>query len=135
MPVSERDHMRQVFFDAWKKHQNRALLEPLEAQIMTIMMQHPEYHALFNRQENLTQDFQDQNPFVHMSLHLAVQEQIATDRPPGIKAVYAKFCVKLQDTHLVEHQMMECLASVLWHAQMTGKMPDEREYLEKLRIL
>lgn len=133
MPASERDNLRQVFFDAWNKHQNNALIEPLEAQIITIITQHPEYHGFLNQLEQLEQDhFFEQNPFLHMSLHLAIQEQIATNRPSGIKVIYSKLCVSLQDTHAVEHKMMDCLASILWNAQTTGKMPDENHYLEML---
>lgn len=136
MPASERDKMRQIFFDTWNKHQKKELLEPLEAQIVTVMTQHPEYYELLNQPENLEHShFQEQNPFLHMSLHLALQEQITTDRPAGIKAIYSTLCLRLQDPHLVEHKMMDCLAAILWDAETTGKMPDEKNYLEKLKSL
>src|SRR5580698_8184444 len=106
MPDSERENMRKVFFDVWNKHQNNELLVPLEVQIIAIIIQHPEYHAFLNHPENLEQDhLLEQNPFFHMSLHLALQEQITMDRPAGIKAIYAKLCIKFQDTHLAEHKM------------------------------
>lgn len=133
MPTLDRENMRKVFFDVWEKHQKKELLEPLEAHILSIIINHPEYHEFLTRPENLEQDhFQEQNPFLHMSLHLALKEQITTDRPAGIKAIYSKLCVHLQDPHLVEHKMMDCLATILWDAQMSGKMPDEKKYLEKL---
>lgn len=133
MPASERENMRKVFFDAWNKHQKKELLEPLEAHILSIIIKHPEYHEFLTHPENLEQDhLEDKNPYLHMSLHLALEEQITTDRPAGIKTIYSKLCVHLQDPHLVEHKMMDSLASILWDAQMTGKMPDEKKYLEKL---
>lgn len=133
MPTAERDNMRQVFFDTWNKHQKKEILEPLEAQIAAIVLQHPEYHEFLSHTENLEQDhFQEQNPFFHMSLHLALREQITTDRPAGIKAIYSKLCLSLVDTHIVEHRMMDCLCAILWEAQTKGKMPDEKNYLEML---
>lgn len=133
MSASERENMRKIFFDVWEKYQKKELLEPLEAHILSIIIKHPEYHEFLTRPENLEHDhFQEQNPFLHMSLHIALEEQITTDRPAGIKAIYSKLCVALQDRHVVEHKMMDCLASILWDAQTSGKMPDEKKYLEKL---
>jgi hypothetical protein len=133
MPTAERDHMRKVFFDAWNKHQAKKFLEPLENQIVEIILQHPQYHEFFSHPDNFEQDhFQEQNPFMHISLHLALHEQISTDRPAGIKAIYSKLCFSLQNSLVVEHKMMDCLASILWDAQTVGKMPDEKVYLEML---
>src|SRR5579872_2059838 len=98
MSSKERENMRKIFFDVWNKHQNKELLEPLEAHILSVILQHPEYHDLLNQAKNLEQNFSEQNPFLHMSLHLALEEQIKTDRPAGIKAIYAKLYIKLQDT-------------------------------------
>ncbi|WP_204318325.1 DUF1841 family protein [Serratia marcescens] len=41
------------------------------------------------------------NPFLHMGLHLAVREQVATDRPQGIRTVYTKLIEKYQDPMVV----------------------------------
>ncbi len=136
MSATERKNMRKVFFDVWEKHQKKELLEPLEAHILSIIIKHPEYHEFLTQPKNLEQDhFQEQNPFLHMSLHLALKEQMMTDRPAGIKAIYTKLCLGLRDPHLVEHKMMDCLASMLWDAQTTGKMPDEHDYLAILSTL
>lgn len=136
MPSSERDEMRKIFFDAWNKYHEKRPVEPLEADIIAIILRHPEYHDFLNNSENLDKNhFLEQNPFLHMSLHLALQEQINTNRPAGIKAIYTKLCSGLGDKHSTEHKMIDCLATILWDAQQNQTMPDEKKYLEKLREL
>jgi hypothetical protein len=133
---SDRDAMRKIFFDAWRKHQEKIPLEPLEAQLIDIILLHPEYQALLDNPEQFQAvNFDETNPFLHLSLHLAIREQIKTNRPLGVTAIHETLCQRWQDTHLVEHNMFECLAQLLWEAQQSGKMADEETYLEKLRML
>jgi hypothetical protein len=74
------------------------------------------------------------NPFLHLSMHMALREQVGTDRPQGIRAVHARLAAR-SDVHDAEHQMMEALGRALWEAQRAGRMPDERLYLEDLQRL
>jgi hypothetical protein len=133
---NDREEFRKVFFTAWQKHRAELPLEALESQLIAIMLLHPEYHPLLdNPQAIQPADFGAENPFLHMSLHLALREQISTDRPAGIRLVYAALCAKTGDVLDTEHRMMECLAGVLWEAQQNSQMPDESNYLEMLRQL
>jgi hypothetical protein len=70
-----------------------------------------------------------------MGLHLAIREQVATNRPAGIADVHAKLSARLGDAHAAEHTMLEALAEALWEAQRAGRAPDEQVYLERLRTL
>ena len=133
MSTSERDQMRKVFFESWRKHQLKLPLETLEAQLVDIILLHPELQPMFNQPENFqSQDFGESNPFLHLGLHMALREQIATNRPQGIKKIYAELCAKCNDVHTAEHRMMDCLAEVLWQTQVNNKMTDEQSYLEML---
>jgi hypothetical protein len=133
---NNRDEYRKVFFDAWQKHKTQQILEPLEAQLIEIMLLHPEYHAILDNPETQqTKDFDSSNPFLHMSLHLGIREQVATNRPQGIREVYIDLAEKYQDIHVAEHNMMEYLAAILWEGQKNGKMPEEADYLEGLKKL
>jgi hypothetical protein len=76
-----------------------------------------------------------QNPFLHMGLHLAIREQVSTDRPAGIALVHRNLAARLGDAHAAEHAMLEPLAEALWQAQRSGLPPDERAYLERLTRL
>ena len=75
------------------------------------------------------------NPFLHMVLHLAIREQVATDRPAGIAAIHHALAARAGDRHQAEHEMIECLAETLWEAQSANQPPDERGYLDRLRRL
>jgi len=85
--------------------------------------------------QSFTPEGGETNPFLHMGLHLAVREQIATDRPPGIAALFNAILVKTGESHATEHKVIDCLAETLWEAQSSNAMPDEEAYLERLRRL
>lgn len=135
---NNRREIRQMYFDAWQKHQQNLPREPLEDVIINVILMHPEYHAALEQQDNTTDkdylpEMGDSNPFLHMGLHIAIHEQLSTDQPAGIKNAYQQLLMKLQDAHDVEHQMMECLAETLWEAQRDKAVPDIQRYLQKLK--
>jgi Domain of unknown function (DUF1841) len=136
---SGKDELRQRYVDSWRRRLERLPLEPLDAQIVDVIELHPEYHAMLEDQESLSVPFtveQGQvNPFLHMGLHLALREQLGTDRPMGIQQEYLRLGRTLADPHDVEHRMIDVLAEVLWEAQRAGRAPDEQVYLERLRRL
>ena len=74
------------------------------------------------------------NPFLHLSLHLAVSEQLSIDQPPGIRALVKTLEQKLGSAHEAAHQAQECLAEALWRAQRAGQPPDQQAYLDCLRL-
>ena len=134
----DRNELRQMYFDAWRKSKLGQLLSPLEAQIVTVIEDHPEYQAMMSDEQldkSFTPEGAETNPFLHMGLHLAVREQIATDRPPGVAALFNAILVKTGDSHATEHKVLDCLAETLWEAQNSNAMPDEQAYLERLRRL
>lgn len=133
-----RDELRQAYVDAWRKYRERVPMEPLEAQIADVIALHPEYQAqLEDRDTALERDYSPEggqsNPFLHMGLHLAVRDQIATDRPFGIRAAFDAIVHKRGDAHEAEHAIIECLAEALWEAQRAGRPPDEQAYLDRIR--
>jgi len=127
-----------MYVDAWCKSQAGKILSPLEGQIAAVVQQHPEYHEAL-RPDGTEKDYVPEggqsNPFLHMGLHLAVREQVATDRPAGIASVHRNLSHKTGDPHEAEHQMIECLAESLWEAQSRQQPPDEQAYLERLRLI
>jgi hypothetical protein len=134
----DRGELRQMYADAWQKRCNRLPLSPLETQIADVIEMHPEYHAEITSGEldrDYTPDGGRTNPFLHMGLHLGIREQVSTDRPAGIAAVYQAVTAKHGDAHAAEHAMIECLAETLWEAQSNNQPPDEAKYLERLRRL
>lgn len=131
---------RQLFFDSWTKHKAKQPLLPLEAQIADVILMHPEYHTLLEQPEKLKDktyfpEIGETNPFLHMGLHLAVREQLATNRPEGIRDLYQQFQNQQMAPHEIEHLMMEQLAECLWIAQRDHQLPDEKAYYERLKTL
>ena len=135
-----RDELRRVYVDAWRKRRAGLPTQPLEAQVADVIELHPEYHAILERGvEALDRDYTPEggqsNPFLHMGLHLAVRDQIATDRPPGIRKAFTAVAQRTGSAHEAEHRIIECLAEAMWEAQRSGRPPDESAYLEAVRRL
>ena len=134
----DRTQLRRFFFSVWRKHEAREPMEPLESLIVDVIAQHPEYHAQLDDEEAaLDRDYRPElgetNPFLHLSMHLAMREQLGTQRPAGIVEIYQKLAAITGSTHDAEHAMMECLGEMLWQAQRDGTAPDEQRYLECLK--
>ena len=137
--TGERERLRRIYLDVWRKHQDGRPLEPLEGIIAGVLEQHPEYHGLMQNELALAKDYSVQegqaNPFLHMGMHIALHEQLAADRPSGIRALYQRLLPRFPSPHDLEHRFMECLGESLWHAQGAGPAPDEARYLECIRRL
>lgn len=136
--TQDRRRMRELFTRAWHKHRQGETLEPLEKQIASLVEEHPEYHLLLQAPDavvdrDYTVEDGSENPFMHLSLHLALREQVGTDRPAGIHAITRSLLLKHGDGHRVEHLMMACLGEFLWDAQRQSRAPDEVAYLERLK--
>ena len=125
-----------MYADAWRKAQGAEVLSPLEAQIAQVIEDHPEYQSALSdeaREASFTPEAGKTNPFLHMGLHLAVRDQVATDRPPGISNIFQQLVKKYSKSHEAEHRILDCLAETLWEAQNRNGPPDEQKYLERLR--
>jgi hypothetical protein len=133
-----REQLRLAYAQAWAKHQARSPLTPLEALITDVISLHPEYQSLVADGGTAVAFEQNtaavnENPFLHMGLHLAVREQLSIDRPPGIRAVQRRLLPRYSDAHDVEHVLMEALGEELWSAQRDGRSPDEKRYLVRVQ--
>lgn len=139
---NDRNALRTTWRTAWQRHAEQLPLEPLQAELVDLMRLHPEYHAALGLQSGLLAGGHGESDseaaagaFMHLSLHLALREQLATNRPSGVRAVHARLARRHGEPHSAEHAMIEVLARMLWDAQRAGRAADEREYLEALRRL
>ncbi len=133
-----RDQVRQFFFDAWRKYRGNEPLTPLEGMAVQVMLAHGEYHAVLDAPERFMEqeyfpEMGESNPFLHMSLHLSILEQLSIDQPPGIAAAYQALLKKHGEEHPAQHDLMECLAETVWRAQRDRASPDSAAYLERIR--
>lgn len=136
---NDRDGLRAFYLEAWRKRRERLPAEPLEVQVADVIAEHPEYHALLQDRDaalggDWTPESGASNPFLHMGLHLALREQVSTDRPAGIAALHRALVARV-GRHEAEHLMAERLAQAIWQAQRNNSAPDEVSYMETLRAL
>jgi hypothetical protein len=114
---NNRNELRQVYLSCWQLKKNRLPMDPMQEVVANIVEKHPEYHQLLEQDEIVDKDFSadtgESNPFLHMSMHIALHEQISTNRPDGINE--------------------ECLGEALWLAQRNQAEPDESKYLGCLK--
>ena len=130
-----RNQAREFLFEVWRKHRANELLSPLEAMTADIMLRHPEYQAfLEDRERWLDRDWKPEggetNPFLHLQMHLAIEEQLSIDQPPGIRDAVQALARARDDEHAARHDVMECLAEVLWQAQRNNAGFDNAAYVD-----
>ena len=122
MFVNDRSTLRQAYYIAWIKHQNREILSPLEAELVSVIAEHPEYHGMLKHDVYVDKEYPlsgKENPFFHMGLHMAVREQCKTNRPNGIQRIFLEAQKENANPHEIEHIMMKCLATWLIRAGQT----------------
>lgn len=138
MYAPTRDQARQFLFDTWRKYRSADALSPLETIALDVITMHPEYHAILDAPEcHAERDYGPQtgqvNPFLHLNLHLAIEEQLSIDQPPGIRREFERLRDLRGDAHEAKHDLLECLGEVLWQSQRNGTPLDAEVYLECLR--
>jgi hypothetical protein len=130
--------VRRFFCEAWRKHRAPEPITPMESIAIDWILRHPEYHAdLDDLESALTADYSVEggrsNPFLHLSMHLAIAEQLSIDQPPGIRAAHETLARRHSNPHAAAHEIMECLGEVVWRSQRSGMPPDGDAYLDCIR--
>ena len=132
-----RNQARDFFFSAWAHYRAGQSLSDLERIAVEIIALHPEYHAVLDHPErHVERDYSPEegqsNPFLHLGLHLGIAEQLATDRPAGVRAEFERLSASRGDRHNALHDLLECLGETMWRAQRDGTALDAEAYLECL---
>ncbi len=129
-----RDEARRFFIESWRKRVEKMPATPMETLVGDVIEIHPEYHRYFEAGDDAlgrewTPEMGETNPFLHLSMHVAVREQLQVDQPPGIRAAHAKLTVQLGDPLEADHKVMECLAEQIWQLQKNSVPFDNGRYL------
>lgn len=128
-----RDEVRQFFTDTWRKQREGGVLTPLESIAADWIGEHPEYQQELADPDVAHADYSpDQgksNPFLHLSMHLAITEQLSIDQPPGIRRAHERLVGRMGSTHDAQHAIMECLGQIIWESQRNNTPPDTDAYL------
>ena len=135
--------VREFFFNILAKDKAKIALTDLEKMALSVILQHPEYNEILNNKDKyLTYQWNidegNTNPFLHLSMHLTLIEQISINQPTGIKDSFYKLCKKYGTEHEAFHQLIDCLGEMLWQAQKYKSAPDVNLYLDcinnKIRV-
>jgi len=137
MFAPSQEDVRRFFCETWSKHQSGMPLTPLETQAAGWMAEHPEYHAdlsdvdaalaaVYTVEEGRT------NPFLHLSMHLSITEQVSIDQPRGIRAAVERLAQRRSSLHEAHHEVMECLGEMIWESQRSGRPPDGQAYIDRV---
>ena len=135
-----KEEVRQFFCEAWAKQERSGILTPMESIAARWMVEHPEYHGILSdlesaKETEYTPEKGQTNPFLHLSMHMSITEQVQIDQPPGIREASKQLSIKLDSEHEAQHKIMECLGQVLWNAQRDGAPPDMVAYVEAIKKL
>jgi hypothetical protein len=127
--------VRSFFCHTYGKQCRKEILIPVEILAAQWIDQHPEYHLDFNDlSQALAKVYEvnegQTNPFLHLSMHLTISEQVSIDQPRGIRAAVERLAQRHQDLHEAHHEVMECLGEMVWLSQRSGQPPDGQKYLE-----
>jgi len=129
-----RDDARKFLFESWRKFQAKEVLTPLEDIVAQLIVKHPEYHTILEDVDRYQdKDYQpekgDTNPFLHLMMHLTIEEQISIDQPAGVRKHFTRLTQKFGSEHDAQHQIMDCLGEMMWQAQRNKTQPDATIYI------
>ena len=131
--------VREFFYNAWHKSLSGQTLAPIETIAVGWMREHPEYHAILNGPIEALESAQflpeagQTNPFLHLSMHLSISEQVSINQPHGIRNAYQQLCQKKGNEHDAAHIVMEAVGEVMWQSQRDQKEPDGQRYIELIQ--
>ena len=130
---NDRSSLRQIFFNTWSKYKQSQPLEGVEKLLIDTILLHPEYHDMLdNRDTQLDRDYPPEqgieNPFLHMSLHITIEEQLSMNNPSGIRQHFDTLQQK-HDRYDALHILLECLAEAVWKAQRYESNNLEQDYI------
>jgi Domain of unknown function (DUF1841) len=130
--------VRRYFCGVYAKARSGLALDTMETLVSQWIDEHPEYHTTLNDLEAALRqmaqaDPNQENPFLHLSMHLSISEQCSIDQPPGIRQAVELLSARRKDLHAAHHEVMDCLGRMIWESQRAGRPPDGHAYIEQVR--
>ncbi|MBI5722315.1 MAG: DUF1841 family protein [Burkholderiales bacterium] len=127
-----------TYAKVYAKPQGGLPLDRMELIAARWIAEHPEYHAdLADEAAAVRAAFSVEagrtNPFLHLSMHLTIEEQCSIDQPTGIRQAVQLLAARRGSLHEAHHEVMECLGEMIWASQRSGLPPDGAAYIEAVR--
>jgi len=138
MFAPSQNDVRRFFCETRRKQRAGLPLTPIEALAGDWIALHPEYDAdLEDLEAALAAVYAVEdgrsNPFLHLSMHLTITEQVSIDQPRGIRQAVELLAARRGSAHDAQHEVMECLGEMVWASQRSGLPPDGQAYLDCVR--
>lgn len=126
--------VRRFFCGVYAKAHAGQPLEAVELLLSQWIAEHPEFHAELADLDAALLTMKDvrpeqENPFLHLSMHLSISEQCSIDQPRGIRQAVELLTARRQSLHAAHHEVMECLGRMVWESQRAGRPPDGEAYI------
>lgn len=130
--------VRNFFFDVYAKSLLKQPLTELEKIAHNVIILHPEYHSILDNRQKYIQfqwlpEMGETNPFLHLSMHISILEQLSINQPIGIEELYNKLCIKFENAHNAQHELMDCLGEMLWQTGKNNTQPDINLYFNCIK--
>ena len=130
--------VRRFFCAAYAGQRAGMPLDPMATIAARWIAEHPEYHAdladeAMALQATYPVEGGRSNPFLHLSMHLTIEEQVAIDQPTGIRQAVQLLAARRRSLHDAHHDVMECLGEMIWASQRSGLPPDGQAYIDAVR--
>jgi hypothetical protein len=130
--------VRRFFCAAYTKYRGGLPLDAMDSIAVRWIAEHPEYHgdladvdaalaAVYTVEDGRT------NPFLHLSMHLSIEEQCSIDQPTGIRQAVGLLSARRNSLHEAHHEVMDCLGEMIWASQRSGLPPDGPAYIDAVR--
>lgn len=130
--------VRRFFCGAYRRQRAGEPVTAMDALAARWIAEHPEYHAeLADEAAALAAVYTVEdgrtNPFLHLSMHLSIDEQCSIDQPTGIRQAVSLLAARRNALHEAHHEVMECLGEMIWASQRSGLPPDGQAYIDAVR--
>lgn len=132
------EDVRRFFCEVHARRREGLPLDAMQTKAAVWVDAHPEYAEVLSDVEAAVTQVYDveserPNPFLHLSMHLSLSEQVDIDQPAGIRQATQALAERTGSLHEAHHHMMECLGRMVWESQRSGTPPDGLAYLECVR--
>jgi len=129
---------RAYMAEVWHKVNENADLTEEEELLAEQMQAHSEYSEVWENKD-LGEHFFDltkeENPFLHISLHVMLERQIRSNNPPYVRRAIERLAAQGEDPHDVQHAILRILVSEMW-AVMTQRRPfNLKQYCDQIESL
>lgn len=126
---------RQHYGMVWQLALAGAPLTIEQMRLVRVMQEHPEYRSIWDNPEEASaglEDLTEPNPFLHVTAHMMVEEQIAGRNPPDVAVVVSRLTRSGDSRHEAIHKVANVLMGEVWDVLAKKREFDREKYVRRL---